>query len=87
MAYLSLCSRDLRSLYLRDVLLRLPQSCPFVLPRIKLSIIFCQLVNVDLDPRVQFKSVIPFRRLQASKLPERLPAMTCGEMNNVIGIL
>lgn len=78
---------DLSSLYLRDVLLCLPQSCPFVLPRIKLSIIFCQLVNVDLDPRVQFKSVTPFRKLQASKLPEPPPAVTCGELNNVIGIL
>lgn len=58
-----------------------------MLPQIKLSIIFCQLVNVDLDPRVQFKRVIPFRKLQASKLPEPLPARTCGELNNIIGML
>lgn len=57
-----------------------------MLPRIKLSLIFCQLVNADLDPGVRFKSVMPFGKLQASKLPEPLPAMTCGEWNNVIGI-
>ena len=41
---------------------------------------------MDLDPRVHLKSMIPFRKLQASKLPEPLPAMTCGELNNVRGI-
>ena len=58
-----------------------------MLPRIKLSRIFCQLVNVDLDPRGELKSIIPFRKLQVSQLPEPPPAMTCGELNNVIGIL
>lgn len=60
---------------------------PFCVALNKIIYNFCQLVNTDLDPRVQLKSIIPFRKLQVFKLREPLPAVTCGELNNVIGIL